>query len=860
MPNPVMTSSPSAESGQEPNLCQSYRPPGRFDEMVDASGRVRPGWQRFAAGLDTLGQTGLAHRADQVRRFLRENGVTYNVYGAPQGPDRPWELDPLPLLIGPQEWQILSKALAQRARLLDRIAADVYGPQTLLRRGLLPPELIYGHSGFLFPCHGLKPPQDVYLHLYAAHLARDEQGRWLTLADRTQGPSGAGYAIENRLIIARTLPDEFQNLYVERLASFFMQLRESLWALSPRAVDNPRVVLLSPGPRSNTYFEDAYLARYLSFTLVEGGDLTVRGTQVFLKTLGGLQQVDVILRRMADDDCDPLELKPDAWAGVPGLVQAVRSGAVSVANALGSGWLEAPALMAFLPQICQHLLGEPLQLPSVPTWWCGTSDGLAYVEAHLDELVVRPAIQHRGVQAMVVAELNAADRESLRRRLRQQPEHFVAQSHVVRSTAPVWSNQSLQPWHVGLRAFAVAAEGDYRVMPGGLSRVSSSPSGLGESMAAGQGSKDVWVLSERPVAPVTLLSRTAPAVELQRTGNDLPSRVAENIFWLGRLVERLEGDVRHLRAIVVRLSNDYEGGIDQGTELWLLLQSLLTSDQPWHGCPTRASTSTWDSMRGDLLDFVFNGENANSLSSTMRAVRRNASTLRDRLSVDSWRIINQLDLDVLYPWPRDKARLGDLQLLLNQLLSTLLAISGLANENMTRGPGWRFLDLGRRIERAQNLLRLMERTLVTPVGELSLLLEMLLEIYDSTMTYRSRYFTSLQMSPVLDLLVIDDSNPRAVAFQIRSLSDHMQKLRALGGRRQEQFERDWIFDTQRTLRLVDADGLGELDVHDTRPLLRDFLASIAGRITGLADHITAVYFTHAAPSRQLGAVPRENGS
>ncbi len=855
-----MNSLPSAENGQEPNLCQGYQPTGRFDEMLDSAGRVRPDWQRFATGLNALGPSGLAQRADQVRRFLRENGVTYNVYGAPQGPDRPWELDPLPLLIGPQEWQWLSQALAQRARLLDRIAADVYGPQTLLRRGLLPPELIFGHSGFLFPCHGLKPPQDVYLHLYASHLARDDQGRWLTLADRTQGPSGAGYAIENRLIISRTLPDEFQNLYVERLASFFMQLRESLWALSPRAVDNPRVVLLSPGPRSNAYFEDAYLSRYLGFTLVEGGDLTVRGTQVYLKTLGGLEQVDVILRRLADEDCDPLELKPDAWFGVPGLVQAVRSGAVSVANALGSGWLEAPALMAFLPAICQQLLGEPLQLPSVPTWWCGSGEGLAYVESHLDELVIRPAIQHRAAQPIVAAELNSADRETLRQRIRQKPAHFVAQSHIVRSTSPVWLGNSLQPWHVGLRAFAVAADGDYRVMPGGLSRVSSNPSGLGESMAAGQGSKDVWVLSERPVAPVTLLSRNTSAVELQRTGNDLPSRVVENIFWLGRLVERLEGDVRHLRAIVVRLSNEYEGGIDQGTELWLLLQSLLTADQPWNGCPAANTASTWESMRGNLLDYVFNAENPNTLAAMMRAVRRNASTLRDRLSVDSWRIINQLDLDVLYPWARDKARLGDLQLLLNQLLSTLLAIGGLANENMTRGPGWRFLDLGRRIERAHNMLRLMERTLVSPVGDLSILLEMLLEIYDSTMTYRSRYFTSLQMSPVLDLLVIDDTNPRAVAFQIKSLAEHVQKLRSLGGRRQEQFERDWIFDAQRTLRLVDADGLGELDVHDSRPLLRDFLASITARITGLADHITAVYFTHAAPSRQLGAAPRENGT
>lgn len=828
--------------------------------MVDAQGKVRPGWDRFATGLDALGTAGLTQRADQVRRALRENGVTYNVYGAPQGPDRPWELDPLPLLIGSQEWESLSSAVAQRARLLDRIAADVYGPQTLVRRGLLPPELIGAHPGFLFPCHGLKPPHDTYLHLYAAHLARGADGRWLALADRTQGPSGAGYAIENRLIIARTLPDEFQNLYVERLAAFFMQLRQSLWSLSPRAVNNPRVVLLSPGSRSNTYFEDTYLARYLGFTLVEGGDLTVRGTQVFLKTLGGLVQVDVILRRLADNECDPLELSPTTWSGVPGLVEAVRSGAVSVANTLGSGWLEAPALMAFLPTICEQLLGEPLRLPSVPTWWCGNDESLAYVSAHLEQLVIRPAFKHRAAQPTIVADLSASERAALWERIREQPAMFVAQTNVLRSTAPVWTAQGLQSWHIGLRTFAVAADGDYRVMPGGLSRASSSPSGLGESIAAGQTSKDVWVLSERPVAPVSLLTRPTTAVEVQRTQNDLPSRLAENVFWLGRLVERAEGDIRHLRSVTVRLGNEAEAAIDQRPELWLFTQALLHHDPPVQIESPPEQTPLWDTVRGELLTYVFDESHTDSLAATLRSIRRNAATLRDRLSIDSWRSINQLDLESLYPWPREQARLGDLQLLLNRLLSTLLAIAGLAQENMTRGPVWRFLDLGRRLERAASMLRLLERTLIQSAAEQSIVLELLLEIYDSTMTYRNRYFASLQLTPVLDLLVFDDGNPRALAFQIASLAEHVQKLRAIGGRGQEPFERDWLFDVQHSLRLVSADDLGEVDVHDSRPLLAGFLASLRSRMQSLYEHINAVYFTHAAPSRQLGTSTREGPS
>jgi uncharacterized circularly permuted ATP-grasp superfamily protein/uncharacterized alpha-E superfamily protein len=849
MTSPLPNSTSSTESGNGNSLVGQYAPKGPFDEMVDAAGQLRPAWQRLAAALDGFGAAGLAQRNEQVRRLLRENGVTYNTYGAPSGPDRPWELDPLPLLFDTREWRALADGLAQRAHLLDRLAADVYGPQTLLHRGLLPPELVYGHSGFLNACHGLKPSQDIFLHLYAAHLARDADGRWLVLADRTQGPSGATYAIENRIVISRTLPDEFHNLYVERLASFFMQLRESLWSLSPRPVDNPRVVVLTPGAKSATYFEDSYQARYLGFTLVEGNDLTVRGTSVFLKTLGGLLPVDVILRRLADEDCDPLELKPDSWQGVPGLVQAVRSGQVSVANALGSGWLEAPALMAFLPEICRQLLGEPLRLPSVTTWWCGRADDMRYVEEHFDKLVIRPATQHRAAKPIVCSELSKGDRAMLLDRVRTTPQHFSAQAHVARSTAPVWNNGAMQSWHVGLRAFAVTTGEGYQVMPGGLSRVSSSLTSLGESMAAGQGSKDVWVLSDQPVAPVTLLNRQGPAVELQRTGNDLPSRVAENVFWLGRQVERVEGVVRHLRSIVVRLTSELE--IEKRPELWLLIQALVHPGDNFALAPPPPPGSAYETMQDLSRRWLFDAQTVGTVAHTLVAVKRVASTLRDRLSVDTWRIINQLDIDVLFPWQTDKARLGDLLLLLNQLLSTLLGISGLANENMTRGPGWRFLEIGRRIERAGNLLRLLQRTLVQPSDDLVPLLEVLLEIGDSTMTYRNRYLTSLQLSPTLDLLVMDETNPRAVAFQIKSLIEHVQELRVAGGRRRERVERDLAFDAQRTLRLVDADGLGELDARGVRSLLQGFLGSLTARLEALSDHITAAYFTHAAASHQL---------
>ena len=569
----------TVESSPPNGLFSSYAPPpGVYDELRDAEGRLRSPWVRLVGGLSELGPQGLAQRWEQARRLLRENGVTYNVHGAPEGPDRPWELDPIPLLLAKNEWEPLAAALVQRVTLLNRILGDVYGPQELLHSGLLPPKLVLGHSGFLLPCHGIRVPQDIYVHLYAGHLARGPDGGWVVLADRTQGPSGAGYAVENRIVISRTLPTDFHSLHVERLASFFMRLRGTLQSLALGHRENPRVVLLSPGPRSATYFEDAYLARYLGYTLAEGGDLTVRNTSVFLKTLGGLLPVDVILRRVRDEECDPLELRAESALGVPGLVQAARSGQVVVANALGSGLLEAPALAAFLPEICRRLLGEELKLPSVPTWWCGREQDRRYVEKHLDELVIRPALLHRSAAPILGAKLSAREREELLSAIRQRPADFAAQSQVVCSTAPVWTGGSLQPFHVWLRAFAVATSGGgYEVMPGGLSRVSTNTESLGESIAAGQASKDVWILSDQPVTSVTLLNPSATAIELRRSPNDLPSRVADHLYWLGRHVERAEGMVRHLRSAVVRMTNELEpAGM---SELAVLVRSLYDAPE-----------------------------------------------------------------------------------------------------------------------------------------------------------------------------------------------------------------------------------------------------------------------------------------
>src|ERR1700733_14948222 len=401
--------------------------PGFYDEVLGSGKQLRPHWGALSESLTTMGNQGLTGRWREGQRLIHDNGITYNVYSDPESTSRPWPLDPVPLMREPAEWKTSEAAVIQRATLFNSILADLYGPQRLLREKMLPAELVFPNPAFLRPCCGIEPPGGVFLHTYAADLARSPDGHWWVLADRTQAPSGAGYALENRLVATRVLPDVFRKSHIRRLANFFQSYRDALGRLVPKQRENPRIVLLTPGPYNETYFEHAFLARYLGYTLVEGGDLTVRDNRVFLKTLGGLLPVDVIVRRQDDHFCDPLELRGDSMLGVPGLVQAVRSGQVAIANAFGSGLAESPAYAAFLPGLCKVLLDQELKIPTVATWWCGQPEPLAYVSSHLDELVVKPTFPGTQGNPIFAAKLGQKEREKLLARVQARPDHYVAQ-------------------------------------------------------------------------------------------------------------------------------------------------------------------------------------------------------------------------------------------------------------------------------------------------------------------------------------------------------------------------------------------------------------------------------------------------
>jgi uncharacterized circularly permuted ATP-grasp superfamily protein/uncharacterized alpha-E superfamily protein len=817
-------------------LLDGYRPPtGVYDEVIAGPGTVRPFCAPLLRSLDALGRHELASRWENAKRAIRDNGVTYNVYGDPAGTDRPWTLDLMPLVISAPEWERIEAALVQRARLLNAVLSDLFGPQRLVHDGDLPPSLLFANPAFLRPCHGLAVPGGVYVHLLGVDLARAPDGEWRVLADRTQAPSGAGYALENRIVLSRNLPEAFRECHVQRLAAFFRGYRDGLAALAPPGSGQPRVVLLTPGPHNETYFEHAYLARYLGLTLVEGGDLTCRDCRVYIKTLDGLQPVDVIVRRLDDGFCDPLELRADSALGVPGLIEAVREGHVALANALGTGLVEAPAMAAFLPGFCRRLLGEELLISPAKSWWCGHPDDLAYVLEDLDDLVIKRAFPAATRQPIFGRSLTAEQLRSLRAAIRANPEDFVAQREVALSAAPAWTERGLEPRQLVLRAYVAAAGDSYIVMPGGLSRVAAAGDVPIVSMQRGGGSKDTWVIASGPVSAVSLLAPTRTEVQRERRAADLPSRVADNLFWIGRHAERAEQAVRVLRSFVSHLTR--EDTIEERAAIVALHHVLI--DLGLLPPDVADASDDWESM---LLRLFRADARPNTLRATLLEIRRVTMAVRDRLSLDTWRILGQLQQD--FQLRHGRLHFDDVLMHLNRMITDLAAFSGMEMENMTRGLGWRFLEIGRRLERSLGATGLIRSALSSPAPHAGVL-EPLLEIADSGMTYRRRYFAEPQLAPVLDLLLADETNARALAFQLRALAEHLEYLPKGAGAPSPTKEQRLTTGAIEYLAAADWGALGEADETGALPELFAVLDSIDADLRGVSDVLTYYYFTHA---------------
>ena len=816
-------------------------PKDHFDELLEGERALRSHWQSFARHAGELSAAELSRKHARVARQLYENGVTYNVYAEAEGPTRPWALDTLPLVLPAAQWEPLARGLRQRAQVLNALGADIYGEQHLIAEGLMPPALVLGHPGFLRPCHGVRPINGVFLHQVAFDLARGRNGQWWVVGTRAQAPSGAGYALENRLAVSRLFPDAFRDLHVHMLAQFFRALQETLLGSAPCPGGAPHIALLTPGPYNETYFEHAYLARYLGFTLVEGGDLTVRDDHVYLKTLTGLEPVHAILRRLDDDFCDPLELRADSTLGVPGLVQAWRAGHVLVANAFGTSVLESPALLGFLPAVCERLLGEALAVPSIATWWCGEAAALENVEPRLADMVVKPAFPDLPMEPVFMSDLDATGRAEWAGRLRASPERYVLQSYVPLSHAPVWHSGQLESRPLMLRVFLVAdGRGDYRVMPGGLARIAGSDRRAVSGQRGGS-SKDTWVLSEAPIEPFSLLPGRLTSDDIARSHRVVSSRAGENLFWLGRYAERSENGARFLRAVLTRLPDRDAFPVDLRRPVIRACQRhglLMAAREAYVGAPRL--------LERDLIDGMLDRRHHQSLAFNLAETARVAGTVRDRLSADNWRVVNQLL--TLFTRPRQQtAGLAEALELIDRAIVLLVAVGGLETEHMTRDQGWRFLSIGRHIERLLSVTTAIAEVTASGSVERPALLEWLLDLSDSTITYRTRYMRQPEWLAVGHLLLLDRRNPRSAAFQLARL---VRQVRLLPGADLAELVGELTEGSARCRAVERSAG----DLLARPGALERFLRHAQGLALRLSDALTLRYFSHVYEPTQATSV------
>ena len=817
-------------------LSDYRRLPGIPDELVQRDGTTPAAWLRFLGALAEFPEGEFEERFALATRHIRDAGVSHRIYGDDN--ERIWPLSPLPLILGEGEWARIAEGVAQRATLLEAVLGDLYGDARLVSEGHLPAAAVTGGADFVRAMRGVKPAGGRAMHLYAADLGRGPDGRWWVLDDRTQAPSGSGYALENRMVLSRAFPHLYNAMNVHRLAPFFGDFRASLTDSAHRS--DPRICLLSPGPFSETYFEQAHLARYLGFLLVEGDDLVVRDGQVYVRTIAGLKRADVLWRRVDADFIDPLELNSASRLGVPGLMDAIRAGGVVVSNMPGSGLIESRALLGFLPALSHHLLGEALKLPNVATWWCGQPSERRQVERNIDTLAIARAFGGQGHPALargprMLADLAPAERESLLAAMDERPVDYVGQEVVRLSTTPAWRDGALRPSPFVLRVYATATAEGWKVMPGGFCRISDQPDARALSMGQGAQAADVWVLSDRPVERISLLGHRDD-VKVRRIMGHLPSRAADNLFWLGRYLERAEATLRLVRSLCTSLM-DSDAATHGAGETLSKLRGLLVE---WGAVDEAAdSDHVADFVSAALYDETAYG----SVIRLVQSARRTAASMRERLSEDFWKLLLNLE-DRLKGKRHDLLTEADGLARAEGALQTLSALSGLTQENMNRVAGWRFLDMGRRIERGVNTCRMM-RQLARNDATLDDL-DLLLDLIDSQITYRSRYLEGMALVPVRDLVALDPFNPRSIAFQILTLKAHMASLPAL--------QNDGMPETP-TRQMVHL--ASQVETADAADLDTEKALEIERLLMALSNAVADRYFlqgSNATPTKKLGGL------
>ncbi|WP_051311536.1 circularly permuted type 2 ATP-grasp protein [Zooshikella ganghwensis] len=854
-----MTSTTPPQTSDE--WLQQYRQhlkPEFHDEMWSGEQlSIKPAWQPLIQQLNSLSPSAFHKPRLEAKRLLQENGTTYNVHSQANQSLRSWQLDPLPLVLAENEWQNLERGLQQRALLFDCILQDLYGERRLLKQNVIPPELVFAHPGFQRPCDQVRLALSHQLMHFAVDIARGADGQFWVLADRAQNPSGAGYALECRMIMNRIIPEAMRSITVHRLYHFFQSWRNGLQALVSQHSDEARIVVLTPGPDNDTYYEHAYLATYLGYPLVQGDDLTVRDGKVWLKSLAGLQRVDIILRKTDDLSCDPLELQQDSQQGVPGLLQAVRNQTVAINNPLGSSILENPGLLAFLPAIAKNLLGETLQLPAVGTWWCGQKPALEHVLTNFEKLVIKPIFGNGS--CYYPALMTAEEQQQLKDKIKQMPYFYVGQQQPQLATTPTLINDELLPRYYQLRTFLVAEGGSYVALPGGLTRIANNNEGWFQWQTNGGISKDTWILSHEVDRPIRLQPMAPGGVAVQSYEGILPSRAAESLFWVGRYIERAEGSSRLLRTIMDHINNQDEFASEADQQcLYVLLTGLTVMTNTLPGFTGEDTKQKCKQPNPELISLVRDSERVGSLAQVLAAFLHASFSVRDLWSSDTWRTIDDIDdiLGQLYCPPTD---LGDLQSCLDELITTIMAFTGLTAESMPHESGWYLFDLGRRIERSLLQISLTQSCFSQGLDDTveHLLQEALLVNNESLITHRRRYRSLQQMENTLALLILDETNPRALAYQIYRIQRLIDHLPHRHQQREYSAEQRIILATATRLRLATANMLAQRGEDGQLHVLIELLEACNSNLLELANTLHHTYFSHTEQAQQLTSMSAE---
>lgn len=826
-----------------------------YDEVLDQNGQVKPYWQGLFDTLESIGIGELELRNQEIVKKLRENGVTYNVYDSNKESNRAWKLDPIPFLIHESEWKTIEKGLLQRARLLDLILKDLYGPQLLVKNAIIPAELVFDNSGFLLPCFDIRQKHDKQLLNYAVDLARGPDGKMWLLDNRTQSPSGAGYALENRIVMSKVIPELNKSTYRKRLSPYFNQLQQTVDTLGNNTNENPNVVFLTPGPGNETYFEHVYLSSYLGYTLVQGNDLLVRDGFVWLKSIDRLERVDVIIKRLDDEWCDPLELRRDSLLGIPGLLQVIRLGNVSVVNPPGTSVLENYGLMAFMQNACKFLLNEPLLLNSIATWWCGQPKELNFVLANLPKLIIKKTNRKQGFRSIYGRLLTIEQLAELKNQILKSPKDYVAQEEVSLSTTPAFINGTIEPRYAAIRAFLVAEGDDYKVMQGGLTRSSALKDKFEISNQLGGISKDTWIITDEPA------EYQEKSVERKNTNNQLnnslTSRNAENLFWLGRLCERTMALRSFLKIILSSLNeNVTKHGNKQPEFLVVLLKSLTHLTQTYPGFVGKEAEdgeefdneAIFENPLAELLLLINDSTKAGSVAYNIQSLLRTINQVSEKWNHDTRRIINLLEDSLFTLKKTDTNNINYVNHALDKLHIRLFSFYGNINETLPRDNGFYLLETGKNVERILSLISVFRSTFNYKKiqEEEILLMEAILENHHLLAQYRNIYKSHLSLKAVINMVFLEKNLPYTLSYLLDTLSYYLSQLPKTNEPNRLSIAEKSALEASTIVKLINADHLIEVDEETQfRPELDETLSKVFELVCNVSNNLSSLYFNHS---------------